>query len=620
MPGAEEQSGILFAEPLILLGAAVLAVPLFRAIGLGSILGYLAAGVVLGPVAQIIGDGDDILHVAELGVVMLLFIVGLELRPARLWAMRSDIFGLGLSQLLLTGVALTAIMMIAGYRWAPAIIIGFGLAMSSTAFGVQILTERNEIRAPYGRKAFSILLFQDIAIVPLLAVVPFLSPARPDAAEAPGLAEVIVAVAAVAALVLAGRYLLNPMFRLLARTRSGEVMTAAALLVVMGAASLMEVAGMSMAMGAFIAGVLLADSAFRHELEANIEPFRNILLGLFFIAIGMSINVDMVLYSWWRILLAVPVVMVVKAAIIYGLNRLFGAAHNDAVRTAMLLPQAGEFAFVLFASAGAVRALWPSEISLVAAIVTFSMALTPLSVWLGRYLMREEEPDTIAEDFEGAGGEVLLIGFGRFGQIVSQVLLAHGLNVTIIDNDPERVRQAARFGFRIYFGDGTRRDVLRSAGARDASIICVCTGNRSFTDRLVDMMRSDFPGATLFARSYDRGHTIKLIEKGVAYEIRETYESALAFSGETLHALGVAPEEAAATIHDVRRRDAERLALQRSEGLGAGHHLIHPPRLEPEPLVRPHRHNEPAREPAAGKRDEHEGDEEASMAKEAAAR
>lgn len=589
MPGAEEHGGILFAEPLILLAAAVIAVPLFRAIGLGSILGYLAAGVVIGPVARIVTGGEAILHVAELGVVMLLFIVGLELRPARLWAMRSDIFGLGLAQLVLTGIALTALLSLAGYRFTPAIIIGFGLAMSSTAFGIQILTERNELRTPYGRKAFSILLFQDIAIVPLLAVVPFLSPSQAGAA-APELPDLMVVAGAVSALVLAGRYLLNPMFRLLARARAREVMTAAALLVVLGSATLMEVAGMSMAMGAFIAGVLLADSSFRHELEANIEPFRNLLLGLFFIAIGMSINVDTVLYSWWRILLAVPAIMVVKAAILYGLNRLFGAGHDDATRAALLLPQAGEFAFVLFASAGAVRALWPSEISLVAAIVTFSMAFTPASVWLAQYLTRREEPEALEEDFEGAGGEVLLIGFGRFGQIVSQVLLARGVNVTIIDNDPERVRQAARFGFRIYFGDGTRRDVLRSAGAEHAAIVCVCSGKPHVTNAIIDLARREFPGARLFARSYDRGHTIELIEKGVAYEIRETYESALLFGSETLRSLGVAAEDAEAVIQDVRRRDSERLEIQRTGGRPAGRDMMHPPKLEPEPLVQPHRH------------------------------
>lgn len=372
-----------FAEPLILLFAAVVGVSISRRLGLGSVLGYLAAGVVIGPIARLITGTQDILHVAELGIVMFLFIIGLELKPARLWSMRTDIFGLGLLQVLITGAILTVAFYVSGWRIEPAVIIGFGLAMSSTALCMQVLAERNELTTPYGQRATAILLFQDLAIVPLLALVTLLAPGEASFASS-GLAEIAKVVAALAALVLAGRYLLNPLFRLLALTQAREIMTAAALLVVLGAAALTEWVGMSMAMGAFIAGLMLADSSFRHELEADVEPFRGILLGLFFIAVGMSIRLDTIIYSWWQVALAVPAVMLIKAAVLYGFGRLFGSRHNDSVRLALLLPQAGEFAFVLFASASAVRAIWPSETSLVAGVVTLTMALTPLSVMLGR--------------------------------------------------------------------------------------------------------------------------------------------------------------------------------------------------------------------------------------------
>ncbi|MGH6922374.1 MAG: monovalent cation:proton antiporter-2 (CPA2) family protein, partial [Propylenella sp.] len=326
---------VAFAEPLILLIAGVIGVAISRRLGLGSVLGYLAAGVVIGPLARLITGAEEIMHVAELGIVLFLFIIGLELRPARLWAMRSDIFGLGLAQLVVTGGVLTALFMALGSSGEPALIIGFGLAMSSTAFGMQALAERNELTTPYGQKSTAILLFQDIAIVPLLAMVPILASDGGAFASA-GFAEVVKIAAALAALLLAGRYLLNPFFRVLAVTGAREIMTAAALLVVLGAAALMDAAGMSMAMGAFIAGLMLADSAFRHALEAEIEPFRGILLGLFFLSVGMSINLDTVIYDWWRIALVVPTVMVIKAAIIYVLTRLFGSSHNDAIRAGLL--------------------------------------------------------------------------------------------------------------------------------------------------------------------------------------------------------------------------------------------------------------------------------------------
>ncbi len=597
MLDASGDYGFAFAEPLILLFASVVGVALSRRLGLGSVLGYLAAGVVIGPVARLITGAQEIMQVAELGIVMFLFIIGLELKPARLWAMRTDIFGFGFAQVFVTGAILTAIFDLAGWRIEPAIIIGFGLAMSSTAFGMQVLTERSDLVTPYGQKATAALLFQDLAIVPLLAVVPMLAPggARFGAG---GPRDILEAVGALAVLLLSGRYLLNPFFRVLALTRAREVMTAAALLVVLGAAALMEFAGLSMAMGAFLAGLMLANSAFRHELEADIEPFRGILFGLFFVAVGMAINPDYLLQSWWQIGLAVIVVMSVKAVLLYGLARLFRASHNDAVRIALLLPQAGEFAFVLFASASAVRALWPSETAFVAGIVTVTMALTPLSFMLERFLLTKEEEETMEEDFEGAGGQVLIIGFGRFGQIVSQVVLAQHVDTTLIDLSAERVRQASRFGFRIYFGDGTRRDVLKAAGAEQAAVICVCVAKPDVSNRIVEMVMSEFPNARLFVRSYDRAHTLALRAKGINYEIRETFESALAFGTETLRGLGLGADEAATIAQEVRRRDEERLEEQLGGDTGAGVEALRPGDVKPEPLTPPVR-REGARHEAA---------------------
>jgi len=583
----------VLAEIAILLAATVVAVPLFQRLGFGSILGYLAAGVVIGPVLRLFTEPQEIFEVAELGIALFLFIIGLELKPARLWAMRADIFGLGLAQVVVTGFVLTGGLWMVGYRIEPALIIGFGLAMSSTAFGMQILREGAALDRPHGRKAFSILLFQDLAIIPLLALVPLLAPSQPGAeagaAHGPNLLPIA---GALAALVLGGRYVLNPLFRLIAAAGAREVMTAAALLVVLVAGELMVMAGMSMATGAFIAGLILADSSFRHELEANIEPFRGLLFGLFFIAVGLSISVDTVLYSWWRLLLAVPLIMAAKALILYGLARLFGSEHNDAVRVAALLPQAGEFAFVLFASAEATRALWPSHVSFVAAAVTLSMALTPLAVRLGRIFLREPPADAIDEDFEGAGGSVLLIGFGRFGQIVAQVLMSRGVEVTILDNDAERIRQAARFGFRIYFGDGSRRDVLRASGAGDAAVVCVCCGNAAVTSRIVETVRLEFAGPRIYARSQDRAHTLELIARGVDYELRETYESALVFGGEALRELGFDGDEVEETITELKRRDADRIALQAS---GEAHRR-HSPQAEfgPRPLAVRRRATPPA--------------------------
>jgi len=582
--------GALFSETLMLLAGAVIAAPLFKKLGLGTVLGYLAAGVLIGPVLKQITDGEDILSVAELGVVFLLFIIGLELKPSRLWQMRADIFGLGTAQVLVTGMVLTAITYASGLTgWQGSLVAGFGLALSSTAFALQILNDDGDVNTRYGQRAFSLLLLQDLAIVPLLAMVTILS-SRVQPSEHSVLQDIAVAIGAVVAMVIAGRYLLTPLFQVIARTGAREVMLAAALLVVLGSAALMQAAGLSMAMGAFLSGIMLAESSYRHELEADIEPFRGLLLALFFMAVGLSLELHVVFANIGLILIAVPLVMAVKAAIIYVLCRIGRSPHNDAVRIAFLLPQGGEFAFVLFTTASGLSLFSGATTSLLIAIVTLSMALTPLFAALSKRLLTKAPVETLEEDFAGAGSDVLMIGFSRFGQIAAQTLLASGHDLTIIDHSADRIRQASSFGFRIYFGDGTRRDVLQSAGIGRAKIIAVCTQHRDITDRIVDMVHAEFPQARVFARSYDRGHTLSLRSRGVDYELRETLESGLLFGRRTLEALGLSEEDARRIGDDIRKRDEERLVIQATEGIAAGLHMLHTrPVVRPEPLIKPKR-------------------------------
>lgn len=579
----------LFAQPLLLLGGAVIAAPIFRKLGLGTVLGYLAAGVVIGPVLHLIGGSGEILAVAELGVVLLLFIIGLELKPSRLWHMRRDIFGLGTSQVVLTGLLLTALVYAAGLLdWRGALVAGFGLALSSTAFALQLLEDYGDMNSRYGQRSFSILLFQDLAIVPLLAMVTVLSSQGGEAQQSP-LIEVGIAIGAVIGMILAGRYLLTPMFQIIARTGAREVMIAAALFVVLGSAYLMQVAGLSMAMGAFLAGVMLAESSYRHELEADIEPFRGLLLALFFIAVGLSMELQVIVDNLVLIAIAVPVLMAVKALVIYAICRVSGSSRNDAIRIGMLLPQGGEFGFVLFTTAAAAGLFSSAQSSLLISIVTLSMALTPLTALLGQRLLARQAVDKehMDEDFEGAGSDVLMVGFSRFGQIAAQILLASGRDVTILDDSPDRVRQAATFGFRIYFGDGTRLDMLRAAGIEKAKIVAVCTHRKDITDKIVDLIRSEYPDVRLFVRAYDRIHSLELRARDVEYELRETFESGLLFGRRTLEGLGATEDQAHEIAEDIRRRDEERLRLQAQEGILAGRELMHKRPVKPEPLIKP---------------------------------
>jgi glutathione-regulated potassium-efflux system protein KefB len=588
-------------QVVALLGAGVVAVPIFKRIGLGSVIGYLAAGIAIGPFGlRLFTEPETILGVAELGVVMLLFVIGLELKPSRLWALRRDIFGLGVAQVVLCTALLAAAAAIAGLEPRTALVAAMGLALSSTAIVMQILEERGETTETHGQKTFSVLLLQDLAIVPFLAVVALIAPVATETTSVSGWVKAGIAAGAIVGVFAVGRYLLNPMFRIFAATNAREVMTAAALLVVLGAALAMQAGGLSMAMGAFLAGVLLSESSFRHELEADIEPFRGLLLGLFFLGVGMSLDLDLIARSWALIIAAVVGFMALKAAGIYTAARLFRTSRADSVRLALLLAQGGEFAFVLYTTAGGVGILPPHLMALLNAAVIVSMALTPLAPLLIRRLVpAEEESFDGIEKAEGLSGTALVIGFGRFGQVASQALLARGTDVAIIDSDTEMIRSAGRFGFKIYYGDGTRLDVLRAAGAGRAKVIAVCVERREVADKIVDLVKSEFPLARLLVRSYDRGHTIDLLSKGVDYEIRETFESAMKFGEVALRELGVPPEEAAEIIEGVRRRDGERLELQMAEGIFAGRDLVRGAQPVPTPLTKPKRESQALNEQTA---------------------
>jgi monovalent cation:proton antiporter-2 (CPA2) family protein len=583
---------------LVLLAAAVLSVPIARRLGLSAIVAYLIAGIVIGPHGlAAFGTPESIIPVSELGVVMLLFLIGLELELGRLVALRRAIFGLGAAQLALTALAIGALAYLVGLvDWRGAVVAGVALAMSATAIALEILEERGQLQQDYGQRAFAILLFQDMAVVPLLAVLPLLAQAGESnhANVGDGLRAVALIVGAILLIVVAGRYLLNPFFRLLAQTGSREVMTAAALLVVLGAALVMQKAGMSMALGAFLAGVLLAESNYRHELEADIEPFRGLLLALFFMGIGMSIDLAVVRANLWLILVAAVVITALKAAIVWLLFNATCVRRADALRAGSVLTAAGEFAFVLIPLGGSLGVLDARQASILTAIAAITMLLGPLvATFTEKLLHRLSRPDTREpDDFSEARGSVLVIGFGRFGQIVSQCLLAEDIDVTTIDNDPEMIQDAAGFGFKVYYGDGTRLDVLRAAGAGEARLVAVCIDNRQAASRIVDLVHAEFPGTRLYVRSYDRRHTLQLITKGVDFELRETYESALVFGRSTLEALGLDSERAAATEQFVRARDLDRLAVQQAEGLSAGTDLLNT-RMVHEPLSTPAREVKP---------------------------
>jgi glutathione-regulated potassium-efflux system protein KefB len=600
-----EHDSVDLTYVVALLGAMVVMVPIFRRLGLGSILGYLAAGLAIGPFGLgWLSQPEAVMHIAELGVIMFLFVVGLEMRPSHLWNLRREIFGLGSLQIFVVTLLLVGLGLLFGNSLLVALFGALGFVLTSTAVVMQTLEERGDTALPRGQRIVAILLFEDLLIVPLLALVAFLSPDAAEHVTGSRWTSVLIGVASLAGLIGTGYWLLNPMFRLLAAARAREVMTAAALLVVLGAALLMQLGGLSMALGAFLAGVLLSESSFRHQIETDIEPFRGILLGLFFLSVGMTLDLNVVLQGWVLVASTVVAMMFTKGVAIYGVARLLKTDHEEALQRAVLMAQGGEFAFVLFAAAVRGNLLEPKTEALLSAAIVLSMALTPLvMIAFNQWLQRRGQSLDGVEAAEGLSGSVLLIGFGRFGQVTCQALLARDADVTIIDVDADMIRTAAEFGFKVYYGDGTRLDVLRHSGAGSARVVAVCVDNRAAARKIVELVQHEFPQAKVLVRSYDRQHSLELVKSGVTYQIRETFESALRFGEAALLELGESPEDAAAIAADVRRRDAERFELEIAKGPDAARALLRGNVWKPTPLTAPRREGrtlkaEEASEPA----------------------
>jgi len=592
---SEEAHSISLVAPVVLLAAAVIAVPIFKRIGLGSVLGYLIAGLIIGPFGfAFFQDSTAILHIAELGIVMYLFVIGLEMQPSHLWSLRREIFGLGTLQIIICALALTGVGLLFGFTWQVAFIGAAGFVLTSTAIVMQLLGDRGDLTQPRGQKIVAILLFEDLLIVPLLAIVAFMAPNHVVESTSVRLENIGIGLLAIAGLIAAGYWLLNPLFRLLAAAKAREVMTAAALLVVLGAALLMQVSGLTMAMGAFLAGVLLSESTFRHQIEADIEPFRGILLGLFFLGVGMSLDLSVVAQNWQLIVSGVIALMLAKALMIYIVARVTKSSHTEALDRALLMAQGGEFAFVLFSAALSAQVIDSTVKSNLTAIVVLSMVLTPIvGIIFKRFTQAKTKVSLENIDIaDGLSGSVLMIGFGRFGQVTSQLLLARGVDVTIIDNNTDMIRNAEKFGFKIYYGDGCRLDILHASGAATAQAIVVCVDSKETTNRIVELVTHEFPLAKLLVRSYDREHSLHLVKQKVDFMIRETFESAIKFGGVILQELGVDEDEVERITEEIRDLDNERFETEIAAddvNAGVGMQYTHTHPRPTAPLIRPKR-------------------------------
>ncbi|MBE5316709.1 MAG: cation:proton antiporter [Xanthomonadales bacterium] len=532
------------ADALVFLIAAVIAVPLFRRLGLGAVLGYLAAGVVIGPhVLGFISDPESVLTASEFGVVMLLFIIGLELSPARLWVMRRQVFGIGSLQVGVSAALIGGAIALWGLGWKASLVVGLGLALSSTAVGLQLLAERKALTADYGRIAFAVLLFQDAVAIPLLALIPLLGEAKAAEQAAPGLDAVLKAVGVILAIVIGGRYLLRPLFRIVARAQAVEVFTASALMVVAGSAFLVQQAGLSMALGAFLAGVLLAESEFRHELESHIEPFKGLLLGLFFMAVGMSIDLGVIVAEPGQVVIGTLALLAIKFAVLWVVGRQAAKLKAGApLQLAAVLAMGGEFAFVVFSEAGKAGLLAPAESSLLVVIVGMSMAATPLLLMAVdahcRKLAKIRERAPAFDAIDDHDPKVIIAGFGRMGQMIGRMLRAQHIPFTALENSPQQVELSRRFGSTLYFGDPSRAELLRAARADRAEILVLTTDDPEANIRTARMIKRLYPHLKVFARARNRQHAFRLMDLNIEGITRETFPAALEMARSVLLALG----------------------------------------------------------------------------------
>ena len=555
----------LIAQIAVFLGATVLAIPLFRRLRLSSILGYLAAGVAIGPWGlRIVQDAEGVMHTAEFGVVLLLFVIGLELQPSRLRAMRKAVFGLGLAQVLVTTTVFAVIALMLGLPSNAAIVTAFALSLSSTPLVLQLLAERQQLNTHHGRSAFAILLFQDIAVMPMLAILPMLGDGHQNLTQT--LLSGAKGLAVLAVLVFGGRYVLRPALRVVAQTKVSETFTAAALLVVLGTALLVDAVGLSMALGAFIAGLLLADSEYRHELEADIEPFKGLLLGLFFMSVGMTANLGLLLEQPGRIALLVAGLITVKFVLLYALARLTHHSAESARGMAFALPQAGEFGFVLFSLAVAHRVMDPSLAEMLVIVVTISMIVSPLLLSLHTNVIEPRLDKTEQRAFdrvESHDSRVIIAGFGRVGQIVGRVLRMRHIPFTALESSVAQVDFVRRFGNKVYYGDASRMEMLTAAGAQLAEVFVLAIDDIDASVRTAELVRRHFPNLKIIARARNRQHALRLMDLGVRYFIRETYLSSLDLAQHTLEALGLARAEALESIRRFDVHDRKQLQAQR---------------------------------------------------------
>lgn len=559
----------LLHDGFLLLGFALVFVLVFRRLGLGATLGYLLAGAVVGPqVLGLVADAEQKLGIAELGITLLLFLVGLELNPSRLWRMKRDILGLGLLQVTACGLAVAGMVgLTTEFSWAAALALGLPLALSSTAQVLPMLQSSGRLRTPFGERAFAILLFQDLSIIPLITIISAMSRNPADAGGPPGWQLALYTVAALGGLIAAGRFVIRPLFRLIGNLGEREMFVVAALFTVMASAAVMEVLGLSTALGAFVAGVMLADSPYRHELEADVEPFRSILLGLFFLAVGMMLNLHAIAERPLFVIGMAIGLIAIKGGIIFLIGLAFRMPWRGALALGLLLSQGGEFGFVLFAQAQQALLIAPDAASLFGAVVTLSMATTPfLMMATSRFRKEAEAAQGEREGPQADGANAIIVGFGRFGQGVSQMLLASNIPVTMVDTDIEMIDVAAEFGAKVYFGDGTRIDLLRQAGADEAEMIFFCIDGDQISPEFVEAVHESFPRAAIYVRAYDRRALIRLKGGPASAVVREVLESAVRMARMALNDAGLS-EEAINRAEDMfRARDRERLKLQVEAG------------------------------------------------------
>ncbi|AXX17017.1 monovalent cation:proton antiporter-2 (CPA2) family protein [Leptospira borgpetersenii] len=548
----------LLVTLIVFLSAAVISVPFFKKIGLGSVVGYLIGGIIIGPWGiGLITNVDSILHISEFGVILLLFLIGLELKPQRLWILKKPIFGLGGLQVILTFFFFFTILSFLGMEKSQVIVISISISLSSTAFALQLLGEKNELKTMHGRSVFAILLFQDLAVIPIMAILPFLTESVADPGSQGSIKQVAVATGTILTVILAGRFLARPLFKLVASSGNHEIFTALSLLIVIGASLLMDQVGLSMALGSFLGGVILADSEYRHELESNLEPFKGLFLGLFFLAVGMSINLSEVLKDPILVLFSALILILVKATVLFFIGKISNHSNETSLNLSVTIAQGGEFAFVILGVGVSLSILPKERADLVIAIVTLSMGLTPiLGIFkdkIAELIFKKDQnfkEDTIEEQ-----NRVIIAGFGRFGQIIARMLFVHRIGFTALEHNPDQVNVARKFGYKIYYGDASKLSLLRSAGAEQADLFILAVQDIDISIKVAELIKKHFPNLTIIARARNREHVFKLMELGIQIIRRDTFASALELAGETLRKLGFMDSEVEKKIKKFRAHD-----------------------------------------------------------------